>query len=179
MSEEHSKPNIRAIIGLGNPGMRYYKTRHSIGFRIVDVLAQEYGADWKSDEIMERMQIEKNIWLIKPLTFMNASGKVIPFLLKKGIKSEEILVVHDELEKKFGQVIFKFSGSARGHNGLKSIQGMIGQDFWHLRFGIGRPESREPDDVAGYALSPFLPDEEETLSERVFNAIEVIKTHIF
>ena len=95
----------------------------------------------------------KPILLIKPQTFMNASGKVIPFLLKKGIKGENILVVHDELEMPFGKIKVKFGGSAKGHNGLRSIIDIIGKDFWRLSFGIDRPENRE--DVGQYVLSNF------------------------
>jgi PTH1 family peptidyl-tRNA hydrolase len=165
---------IRAIIGLGNPGNAYYKTRHSIGFRIVDVLVQRLEGAWQSNDLMEWCQcplntIDKKIYIIKPQTFMNNSGQVIPWLQKKGVKPEEILVIHDELEKKFGTITFCFGGGARGHNGIRSIMGMIGENFWRLRFGIGRPA--EKSEVGHYVLTPFLPEEERVLSDFIDQAI--------
>lgn len=167
--------NIKAIIGLGNPGAKYYETRHSLGFRVVDALVDVYAGEWKSKDNMEFANIsvcEHPLFVIKPQTFMNASGKVLPFLLKKGIKPEEILVVHDELEKPFGKANIKFSGSARGHNGLRSIMDVIGKDFWRLRFGIGRPENK--DEVSNYVLSRFSSDEKKELDERITGAVDLI-----
>jgi len=121
-----------------------------------------------SDEGMVR-----SLHVIKPQTFMNSSGRVLPFLLKKGIKGENILVVHDELEKPFGKLVIRFGGSPRGHNGLRSIQGMIGKDFWRLRFGIGRPE--EKSQVGNYVLSPFLPEEENEIDVLIEETICLIE----
>lgn len=167
---------IKAIIGLGNPGGKYTKTRHNIGFRVVEQLADRYGAQWKASDLMDYAQVQldtRSIYLVKPMTFMNNSGQVLPFLRKKGILPAEILVVHDELEKGLGKLGLKFGGSARGHNGLRSIQGAIGQDFWRLRFGIGRPE--EKSDVSRYVLSPFRPDEEVAVAELVDRAISLVE----
>ena len=169
--------NIKAIIGLGNPGPKFTNTRHNIGFKILDKLAQEYDATWKQEKNFEKTEItlnEKNILLIKPQTFMNNSGDVIPFLQKKGIKPEEVLVIHDELEKPFGNISIRQGGSAKGHNGLKSIIEKCGQDFWRLRFGIGRPEHRE--DVPDYVLSNFDKNEQENIEIIIDKALEQIKT---
>lgn len=147
---------IKAIIGLGNPGAQYYKTRHNIGFRVVDVLAEQQHVSWRTFQLMDTAEIvvhNNHVLLIKPMTYMNSSGKVIPTLLKKEIKPDEILVVHDELELPFGQIKLKFGGSAKGHNGLKSIIEFCGPDFYRLRMGIGRPERKE--DVPDYVLKPF------------------------
>lgn len=147
---------IKAIIGLGNPGPRFTLTRHNIGFLVVDELAQRYGGQWRHIEKGEASQIsigEKNIWLIKPLTFMNASGEVLPWLQKKGITAEEMLVVHDELELPFGKTAFKDGGSARGHNGMRSIIAHGGEKSKRLRVGVDRPENRE--DVSDYVLGKF------------------------
>src|SRR5579872_2341140 len=98
---------IKAIIGLGNPGKQFHYTRHNIGFLVLDTLAESEHATWKEKENQEIAEIHVNgqkIILIKPQTFMNNSGKVIPSLLKQGIKAENILVVHDELEKPFGKI---------------------------------------------------------------------------
>lgn len=166
---------IKAIIGLGNPGAQFEDTRHNIGFRILDALAEKYGASWKQRDQMEIAEIVLNdqiILLIKPLTFMNNSGKVIHFLQKKGIKPEETLVVHDELEMPFGKLSFKMGGSARGHNGLKSIIAQWGDNFERLRFGIGRPEQR--DQVSDYVLQNFSekPDEIDFAIKKAVHMIE-------
>lgn len=147
---------IKVIIGLGNPGSAYYHHRHSIGFRILDELADKYGAHWGKKDQLESAEIfidNKKVVLIKPQTYMNNSGAVIPALQKKGVQPEEILVVHDELELPFGKVTNKLGGSAKGHNGLKSIIERCGDQFYRLRVGIGRPERKE--DVPNYVLSNF------------------------
>lgn len=151
--------SIKAIIGLGNPGRPYYFNRHSIGFRIVDALAQRHAGSWRARDDMEVAEIILNgnkVFLIKPQAFMNNSGRVIPWLTKQGIKAENVIVVHDELELPFGKLALKKGGSARGHNGLRSIITSIGEDFYRLRFGIGRPEQKEQ--VAAYVLQDFSED---------------------
>lgn len=155
---KHTIPtlDIKAIIGLGNPGPKYYHTRHSIGFQIVDALANQHNGQWQTkgeSEICEIFIGMKKIILAKPMTYMNSSGKVIPWLQKQGIKQENILVVHDELELPFGSLKLKFDGSARGHNGLKSIISFGGAHFLRLRFGVDRPDDRSH--VPNYVLEQF------------------------
>lgn len=150
------KPTIKAIIGLGNPGKKFEMTRHNIGFRVVDALVDRYHGSWQQKNLMELSTIDLNghkLIVIKPQTFMNASGKVIPDLLKQGIKPEQILVVHDELELPFSKIAIRLGGSARGHNGLKSIIEACGADFYRMRWGIARPEHKE--EVPDYVLKPF------------------------
>lgn len=171
---------IKAIIGLGNPGPNYYKTRHSIGFRIVDEIAQQLGVTFNKTTDKEYTQARVTLnddslismYLIKPLTFVNKSGDVIPFLQKKGVQPEEILVVHDELEKKFGHLSIKFGGGAKGHNGLRSIINFIGKDFWRLRFGISRPNDRT--EVSNYVLSNFSNEEESQIPNLLQKAVNLI-----
>lgn len=180
--EPEFKPTtIRAIIGLGNPGSKYVKTRHNIGFRVIDELVDIAGVSLQNTQDMAYADArftapdgtqERRVYLIKPLTFMNTSGNVIPWLTKKGIKADEILVIHDELEKPFGHVGIKFDGSAKGHNGLRSIIERIGTGFWRLRIGIGRPERKE--DVGSYVLEPFSKIEEEEIPFIVDLAIKKI-----
>jgi peptidyl-tRNA hydrolase, PTH1 family len=146
----------KAIIGLGNPGNQYVYTRHNIGFRIVEALAGLYGASWQEKENFKIAKIIINanpVMLIKPETFMNNSGRVMGYLTKQGIEPEQVLVVHDELEFPLQKITLKIGGSARGHNGLKSIISVIGDNFVRLRFGIGRPERKE--DVPDYVLQKF------------------------
>lgn len=150
------KPCIRLIIGLGNPGQSFYYHRHNIGFRVIDAFAEKYHGAWQEKSTMQLAQIsyhEATLYLVKPDTYMNNSGQVLSFFIKKGIKAENVLVIHDELEIPFGKVVMKQGGSARGHNGLKSIISIIGDNFYRLRVGIGRPENRE--DVPDYVLSNF------------------------
>lgn len=167
--------NIKAIIGLGNPGHQYRNNRHNIGFKVLDVLAEQHNASWLSKPLMQVTDIQlnnKKVILIKPQTFMNSSGQVISFLQKKGIGAENILVVHDELEKKFGSIMIRQGGSHRGHNGLRSIIGVCGQDFWRIRFGVGRPENK--DDVSDYVLSNFQEDPAE-IDRLIGEVLELIQ----
>ncbi|QQR49771.1 aminoacyl-tRNA hydrolase [bacterium] len=170
---------IRAVIGLGNPGAKYSKTRHNIGFRIVEALAEQANAVWQITDKMEVAQASvtakggvASMYFIKPLTFMNESGKVMAFLAKKGIQPSQIVVVHDELEKPFENISIRFGGSAKGHNGLRSIMGIVGADFWRLRFGIGRPVNK--DEVGDYVLKPFSSQEEQKMDYLIDQACRLI-----
>lgn len=167
--------NITTIIGLGNPGPRYDYTRHNAGFMMVDSLAEKYNGTWQEKGNMAIAEIvigDKKILLVKPLTFMNDSGDVMAALAKKGVKANNILVVHDELEKSFGKINFKVGGSHRGHNGLRSIISKIGPDFLRLRFGIGRPNDRSQ--VSDYVLDQFEQTPQE-VAQQVNNAVEMIE----
>ncbi len=129
-------------MGLGNPGPKYAFTPHNIGFLIVDYLAQQYQGSWNQKDLMQLSKItiqNTDILLIKPMTFMNDSGKVLSVLRKQGIDLENILVVHDEIDFDFGKITFKEGGSARGHNGLRSLIAYGNDNFLRLRCGVGRP----------------------------------------
>lgn len=171
------KHPIKIIIGLGNPGPKFHHNRHNIGFLVLDALAEKHNASWQKKADTQIAEIEINgekITLAKPQTFMNSSGKVIPLFLKQGITANNLLVVHDELEKPFGKVEFKTSGSHRGHNGLRSIIEFCGADFHRLRFGIGRPENKE--DVPDYVLSNFSRSED--IEPLINQAIRIIEDTI-
>lgn len=176
---------IKAIIGLGNPGSRFAWTRHNIGFHILDEIALIWHGKFEAQDDKEickvtvpedvraaNSSLAPQIFLVKPTTFMNNSGWALPALARKGIKADEILVVHDELEKKFGSISIKKGGSARGHNGLKSVIAALGDGFWRLRFGIDRPVDR--DDVADYVLAQFSPDERAQLPLLCLEALEQV-----
>lgn len=167
----------KAIIGLGNPGHQFFKTRHNIGFRIVDALADQYGAAWnlKKDLKLEYTSIQldgNEVLLIKPLTFMNSSGEIVPWLSKKGIKPEDVIVVHDELEFPFGKVAFKFGGSAKGHNGLRSFITHWGDGFERLRIGIGRPAEKA--EVPDFVLAPFT-EGDSAINQLIDAAVKAIE----
>jgi peptidyl-tRNA hydrolase, PTH1 family len=170
---------VKAIMGLGNPGQAYYKTRHSIGYRIVDSLADIFGGQWHDRGALKTAEIiinQKPVTLIKSNDYMNDSGNVIPFIVKKGIKPEQLLVVHDELEKPFGSLGFKIDGSHRGHNGLRSIIDRFGPGFARLRIGIGRPENKEL--VPEYVLQRFM-QPEDVVQEVIDRAVTDIQSLFF
>ena len=147
---------IKAIIGLGNPGPKFEFTPHNIGFLILDEIANRYHGSWHTKKEMEVSEViisEKKIALIKPQTFMNDSGKILPFLHKQGIKQENLLVVHDEIDFAFGKIKEKIGGSARGHNGLRSLIAFGGDNFARLRVGVGRPDDRSQ--VGHFVTAPF------------------------
>jgi PTH1 family peptidyl-tRNA hydrolase len=169
---------IKACIGLGNPGAKFARTRHNIGFMVLDAFAAAHNASWQAKDDMLATTIEVNyhpVFLVKPQTFMNDSGRVLGWLQRKGIKPEEILVVHDELEKPFGTTSITFGGSARGHNGLRSIIEYIGKDFYRLRCGIGRPERKE--DVGTWVLTNFS-EPTEQLQAMIDDAIKLINERL-
>lgn len=173
--------DIKLIVGLGNPGPRYHETRHNAGFMIVDALFEAYGfLPWDINEKLHTTQITvplasgevRTIHLLKPMTGMNVSGVHIKPFLKKGIKPEQIVICYDELEKPFGKSMVRFSGSARGHNGVRSSIEQIGDQFWQLRFGIGRPA--EKSQVGEYVLSRFSSQEQATIDTAIDEAITLL-----
>ena len=114
---------------------------------------------------------DHKLLLVKPMTYMNDSGKVLAYLAKQGIQQENILVVHDELELPFGVLKLKFDGSAKGHNGLKSIMALGGSNFLRLRFGIDRPADRN--EVPDYVLSKFR-ETKNQIDEKIDLALQLI-----
>lgn len=149
---------VRLVVGLGNPGKQYEKTRHNAGFWFIDQLAGELNAKLEFDKKFNghKALIESNFgkfWLLKPETYMNLSGQSVQAMLKYyDFDVDECLIVHDELDFDSGIVRLKQGGGAAGHNGLKSIMGSIGSpDFLRLRLGIGRSKNRQT--VADYVLS--------------------------
>lgn len=147
---------LRLVVGLGNPGPTYARTRHNAGFALVDELARRAGASFRNEPRHQgetaRVRIaEQDVWLLKPMTFMNLSGAAVQSLSTfYRIAPEAVLVAHDELDFPPGVVRLKQGGGAGGHNGLRDIMSNLGESFWRLRIGIGRPGSR--DDVLNYVL---------------------------
>ena len=175
--------NIKLIYGLGNPGKQYELNRHNIGHLVIDALSDYFFAQWSSTDVCEYAKVQRpedlqesslasEFYLVKSKTFMNDSGKVLAYFAKKGIKPEEVMVIHDELEKAFGTMAIRQGGSARGHNGLRSIISLFGADFWRLRVGISRPQRKEQ--VSSYVLSNFTPDEQEQLESIIQEAVQLI-----
>jgi PTH1 family peptidyl-tRNA hydrolase len=124
-------------VGLGNPGRSYERTRHNVGFLVADELAKRHGGSWRSKKKAETAPVVfglENVTLLKPTTYMNNSGSALA-----GYKSEQTVVVHDDLDLPAGSVRVKSGGGAGGHNGLRSIIQHLGADFVRVRIGIGRP----------------------------------------
>lgn len=171
---EHVK-DIKAIIGLGNPGPRFSRTHHNIGFMVVDALASRYGGSWQKKDESEVADIrigDKAVMLVKPQTFMNSSGRIVPMLKKKGITPDQTLVVHDEIDFPFAKIGHKTGGSHRGHNGIRSLIDSWAADFHRLRLGVGRPERKE--DVPDYVLQKFT-QSPELVQELIDSAAEIIE----
>jgi len=165
---------IKLIVGLGNPGQQYQKTRHNAGFLFLDRLASELGVFWVSQSKFQCSLAEANIgntsvMLLKPTTFMNRSGESVGKVARYyKVMPEEILVVHDELDFNPGVLRLKISGGHAGHNGLRDIISHLGSnEFYRLRIGIGRPDQKQ--DVANFVLSQPTKLE----SEMIGSAIEL------
>jgi PTH1 family peptidyl-tRNA hydrolase len=150
---------MRLFVGLGNPGSRYEKTRHNIGFRVVDQLVDHYGAHSISKTSFHgELYKAGHLLFLKPTTFMNLSGKsVFPVKQFFKIDLEEMIVIHDDIDLPFGAVRFKRGGGHGGHNGLKSIDAMVGKEYLRVRVGVGKPERKSQ--VADYVLHDFSPEE--------------------
>jgi len=162
---------LRLIVGLGNPGPEHARTRHNAGSWFADALAQARGGRFGLDAKLfgETCKVEvdgRPVWLLKPATFMNLSGKSVCAALRYfRIEPEQALLAHDELDLPPGTVRLKRGGGAGGHNGLKDTITHLGEDFWRLRLGIGRPAHR--DEVIGYVLKRAGAADEERILECV------------
>jgi peptidyl-tRNA hydrolase, PTH1 family len=157
------------IVGLGNPGPNYKHTRHNVGYWFVQELATKYDLIFRQENKFKGVIAKKeNCWLLLPETFMNKSGEAVKVLADfYKISSQEILVVHDELDFTPGIIRLKYSGGHNGHNGIRNIIDHLNTDqFYRLRIGIGRPQSK--DEVTNYVLqSPSQPD-----LQQIINAID-------
>ncbi len=160
------------IVGLGNPGPQYVNNRHNIGFMVVDELVGDlmpnpiYKKEFKGE-----LYKYKDILLLKPSTFMNLSGESVKSVKNfYKIDNDKIVVIHDDLDLAFGAIRFKRGGGNGGHNGLKSIDSCIGNDYIRVRIGIGRPADKSK--VAAYVLSDFSEEEKKYLKDIIKKAAE-------
>lgn len=167
------------IAGLGNIGSEYQYTRHNIGFRVLDALAKASNivfTDRRYGETTELKVKGKTLTLLKPSTYMNLSGNAIRYWLQaEKVPVENLLVIVDDLALPFGSLRLKGKGSDAGHNGLKSIQSILGtQNFSRLRFGIGNdfPKGGQVD----YVLGEFSDEEEKALPQRFEMCEDIIKS---
>lgn len=171
---------IRFIVGLGNPGETYSTTRHNIGFVVVDAIAAQFGipvAKKKFDTLFGRGEVNGNdVLLAKPMAYMNRSGGPIRRLTDYfGISSEEMLVVHDDIDLTFERLKIKKKGGHGGHNGIRSMIDAFGcGDFARLRIGIGRPGNQKA--VVDHVLGKFSNQEKEDLTQLVTRARDAAVT---
>lgn len=171
---------MKLIVGLGNPGRSYAGTRHNVGFEVLDVVAGRHGLIWESapaEALMAKWRAVQTV-LVKPLTFMNLSGFAVQQVMQfYKVELPSLLVVVDEVQLELGRLRARRSGSAGGHNGLKSLISQLGStEFARLRIGIGRGDSRR--DLADHVLSRFEPDERPIVIETVNRSADAVELFV-
>ncbi len=152
-------------MGLGNPGSRYRKTRHNVGYRVIDTLLERYGKTILKEKartarVWEGSIAGKEVLMVKPTTYMNLSGQAAKWILdEKKVSPDALVVFHDDMDLALGRTKLKWKGGDAGHKGIRSITTYLQTDtFFRVRIGIGRPP--EGVEAADYVLSDFTPDEE-------------------
>ncbi len=170
---------MKAIVGLGNPGSEYKGTRHNVGFEVVDELARRWRAalkKWKATADLAIVR-DREAVLVEPRTYMNHSGQAVAAIMAfYRILPADVLIVVDEVQLPLGRLRFRPSGSAGGHNGLKSIIEHVGSDFPRLRIGIERGDRQR--DLADRVLSRFGADEREIIERSIQRAADGVETFI-
>jgi PTH1 family peptidyl-tRNA hydrolase len=180
---------MKLIVGLGNPGRRYAGTRHNVGFDVLDLIAGRHHVEWESAprgiEALAAQRLDpvasgfsRRILLAKPLTFMNLSGHAVRDLLQfYKIDAADTLIVVDDANIELGRLRARPSGSAGGHNGLKSIIETLGsEEFARLRVGVGRGDGRL--DLADHVLARFEPEERSIVAEAVARAADAAELFV-
>jgi peptidyl-tRNA hydrolase, PTH1 family len=170
------------VAGLGNPGREYERTRHNVGWLVLDELARRHGGTWRSKfsgSLGEIRLGELRLALLKPETYMNESGRSLAAAARFfKVPPEQVLVVHDDVDLEPGRLQARAGGGLAGHNGLRSLAQHLGsRDFLRLRIGVGRPGRGDPRPVADWVLSRFGPEEDvEALVARSADAVETMAT---
>jgi PTH1 family peptidyl-tRNA hydrolase len=170
---------VKLIVGLGNPGSRYNATRHNIGFRVIDALGEAHRitvqAHLPTAEYGEGEIEAQQVILVRPLTYMNASGKaVIDLCIHFSLAPHNLIVVHDDLDLPLSRIQLKRQGGDAGHHGVRSIiEHLDTGDFTRIRVGIGRPACK--DEVVAFVLSPFSSDEIPLVDVAIRRAVEKIE----
>jgi PTH1 family peptidyl-tRNA hydrolase len=168
------------VAGLGNPGREFERTRHNVGWLVLDELARRQGGSWRSKFSGSLAEIRLDgakLALVKPETYMNESGRSVAAAARFfKVQPESLLVVHDDVDLEPGRLQARRGGGLAGHNGLRSLAQHLGtQDFLRLRIGIGRPERGDARPVKDWVLSPFAPEEDaEALIARSEDAVETL-----
>ena len=172
---------MKLVVGLGNPGNKYERTRHNAGFWWLERLAHEISAAFREDTKFHgrvaKLVHPAETWLLRPATYMNESGRAVATLAAfYKIAPHEILVAHDELDLPPGGVKLKFGGGVAGHNGLKDIATQLGShDFWRLRLGIGHPRDHAAgeQEVVDYVLHPPRAEEQPLIEDAIARSLEL------
>ncbi len=171
---------MKLIVGLGNPGRKYAGTRHNVGFEVVDALASRHRLEWEAApaEALIAKWRSAGALIVKPLTFMNLSGFAVGDLLRYfKVDLADLLVIVDEVQLELGRLRTRGSGSAGGHNGLKSLIEQLGtEEFARLRFGVGRGDSRR--DLADHVLATFDKDEQPIVTEAIARAADAAEVFV-
>jgi len=155
------------FVGLGNPGSAYENTRHNIGFRVIDSLVSSLEArDITKSSFHGNLYRHGTLFMLKPTTFMNLSGKSV-LIVKQFFKidTNKIVIIHDDIDLPFGAIRFKIGGGNGGHNGLKSIDNLLGREYIRVRIGIGKPEHKG--DVANFVLNDFTEEESKDIDSLI------------
>ncbi len=161
------------LVGLGNPGSKYEHNRHNIGFMVIDFLVDELKAiNVTKASFKGALYKTPHFYLLKPFTYMNLSGESVQ-AVKNYFKIEDVVVFHDELDIPLGSIRIKNGGSSGGHNGLKSLDQHIGNDYDRVRLGIGRPAEKK--DVTAHVLGDFSKEEEPCVAKVIQRASEITK----
>jgi len=171
--------DLKVIVGLGNPGSKYTKTRHNAGFWFIEEVARQYSATFRLEKKFHgevaKISLEgKDIWLLKPDTFMNRSGLATQSLLSfYRITADQLLVAHDEIDLPAGTAKLKTGGGHGGHNGLRDIISQLGsKEFHRLRIGVGHPGSK--DQVVDYVLNRASLDDQILIDRDIDDAVSVM-----
>lgn len=170
---------MKVVVGLGNPGVQYRATKHNIGFITLDELAYRQQVSFHHTkfeaDIAEIFVGSEKVLLVKPLTYMNESGRSVgPLLDYFQVKHEDVVVIYDDLDLPTGTIRLRQKGNAGGHNGIKSlIQHLDTKEFNRVRIGIGRPTGKTP--IVQYVLSPFPKKENETMLIAVKTAADAVE----
>jgi peptidyl-tRNA hydrolase, PTH1 family len=168
------------VVGLGNPGRPYERTRHNAGWLVLDELARRHGGSWRSKfsgSLAEVRLGDARLALLKPKTYMNESGRSVGAGARFfKVEPRQLLVVHDDVDLEPARLQARRGGGLAGHNGLRSLAQHLGsQDFLRLRIGVGRPGRGDPRSVSDWVLSPFEPEENvDALVARSADAVETI-----
>jgi PTH1 family peptidyl-tRNA hydrolase len=171
---------LKGIFGLGNPGSRFRGTRHNVGFDVLDELARRAKVDFESapaDALVARVRTDEPLLLAKPLTYMNHSGQAVGELVRYfRIELADVLVIVDEAQLPLGRLRARASGSAGGHNGLKSVIAHLGNDFARLRLGVGRGDQER--DLADHVLARFDKVEAAEVERMITRAADAAETFV-
>ncbi len=170
---------VKLIAGLGNPGAEYARTRHNVGFWLVDELARRHGGTFRMEPRhqaeLARVRIgATDLWLVKPMTYMNASGGAVGSVAHfYKVAPQEILVGHDELDFPPGMARLKYGGGAAGHNGVRDIIASVGDEFWRMRIGVGRPGAKG--EGIDHVLSRPTAEEERLIRETIEAGADAVR----